>query len=156
MLQITKGNIHHYKELKKIVDEFPHFNGLKGSIVVSETEFLGSTTWREKQLLTPVTYSNEKEVVEQQQYIFDTFRKKAIPFEERISEIEEGIVPKVIETITNYNDIQSKVFDLLNSANDEILVLTSTTNAFHRQARAGSIQQLKEIKEKNPGYQLKF
>ncbi len=74
-----------------------------------------------------------------------------IPFEKRIRKIEEGIVPKVIETITNYNDIQSKVFDLLNSAKNEILVLTSTTNVFHIQARAGSIQKLRNRRKKTRG-----
>ena len=154
--EITKENIHYCKELRKIVDEFRHLDGLIGSISVSDSEFLGSTTWREKQLLTPVTYSNEKDVVEQQQYIFDMFWKKTKPYTQRIMEIEEGLGPEVVETSSNYFDIQSKVFNLLNSANNEILVITSTANAFNRQTRAGSVQKLKEIMDNKPWIAIKI
>lgn len=60
--EITKNNIRCCKELRKIVDEIRHLDDLKGSICVNESEFLGSTTWREKQLLSPVIYSNEKQL----------------------------------------------------------------------------------------------
>jgi two-component system, OmpR family, sensor histidine kinase VicK len=154
--EITKNNIHYCKELRTIVDELRHLDNLKGSISVNDSEFLGSTTWRETQLLTPVTYSNEKEVVEQQLYIFDTFWKKAISFDQRIMEIEEGIIPKVIETFNNPLDIQDKIFDLLNSANNEILIISSTSNAFHRQKNAGSIQKLMEISQNKPWIAIKI
>jgi hypothetical protein len=45
-------------------------------------------------------YSNVKEIGEQQ-YIFDTLWTKTISFEEKIKEIEEGIIPQVIEIIWN-------------------------------------------------------
>jgi two-component system, OmpR family, sensor histidine kinase VicK len=154
--EITKENVSYCKELRNIVSELRHLGGLKGSISVNESEFLGSTTWSEKQLLNPVTYSNEKEVVEQQQYIFDTFWKNAIPFEQRKKEIEEGIVPGVIETSNDHKDFQSKVFSLLNSANNEILVLFSTLNAFHRQVNDGSIQKIKEIRNNKPWITIKI
>jgi len=154
--EITKHNIQYCKELRTIVDEFRHLDNLKGSIAVNDFEFLGSTTWRETQLLTPVTYSNEKEVVEQQRYIFDTFWKKAISFDQRIMEIEEGIIPKVIETYDNSFDIQDKILDLLNSANNEILIISSSSNAFHRQKKAGSIQKLLEISQNKPRIAIKI
>jgi two-component system, OmpR family, sensor histidine kinase VicK len=154
--EITKHNIQYCKELRTIVDEFRHLDNLKGSIAVNDFEFLGSTTWRETQLLTPVTYSNEKEVIEQQRYIFDTFWKKAISFDQRIMEIEEGIIPKVIETFDNSFDIQDKILDLLNSANNEILIISSSSNAFHRQKKAGSIQKLLEISQNKPWIAIKI
>ncbi len=153
--EITKDNIHYCKELRKIVDEFRHIDGLKGSIAINDSEFLGSTTWKESHLLIPVIYSNEKGIVEQQQYIFDTFWKNAISYKNRLMEIEEGIVPEVIETSSNSNDIQKKIFYLLDSANSEILVILSSSNAFHRQARAGSILKLKEIRSKKPWISIK-
>jgi len=148
--EITPDNIQYCKELMKIVDELRHLEGLKGSIVVSESEFISTTTWREKQLLNPIIYSKEKELVEQYQYIFDIIWKKAIPYTQRIKEIEEGIVPEVIETISNYIDILSKTFGLLNSANNEILVIFSTSNAFHRQVHAGALQKLIELIDNKP------
>ena len=154
--EITMNNIHFCKELIKIVDELRHIDGLKGSISVNEIEFIGTTTWREKQLLTPVIYSNSKEVVEQQQYIFDTLWKKSIDSKKIIMELEEGIMPEVLETSSNPKDIQNKVFSLLNSANNEILVLFATSNAFHRQDYAGSIKNLKEIIIEKPWISIKI
>jgi two-component system, OmpR family, sensor histidine kinase VicK len=42
-------------------------------------------------------YSNVRELVEQQQYVFDTLWNKSIPSQEKIKEIEEGIQPHIIE-----------------------------------------------------------
>lgn len=154
--EITKDNIHYCKELRTVVDEFRHLDNIKGSICINDFEFLGTTTWREKQLLTPVTYSNEKEVVEQQQYIFDTFWEKTISYDQRIMEIEEGIIPKVIETINNPLDIQNKIHDLLNSTNNEILIIFSTSNAFRRLENTGFIQKLLEIRQNKPWIAIKI
>ena len=154
--EITKNNIHCCKELRKIVDEIRHLDDLKGSICVNESEFLGSTTWREKQLLSPVIYSNEKAVVEQQQYIFDTFWEKAKPYAQRVVEIEEGIEPEVIETSSDPKYAQKKVFDLLNSVNREILIIASTSNAVHRQIRAGTFQKLKQIEKDIPWISIRI
>jgi two-component system sensor histidine kinase VicK len=154
--EITKDNVHYCKELRKIVDEIRHLDVLKGSICVNESEFLGSTAWREKQLLSPVIYSNEKAVVEQQQYIFDAFWERAKPYAQRVVEIEEGIETEVIETSSNPAYAQKKVFDLLNSVNKEILIQFSTSNAVHRQIRAGAFQKLKQIEKDIPWVSIRI
>ena len=87
--EITKNNIHYCKEVRKIVDEFRHYDGFRGGIAISESEFMGTTVLKEEQLLTMVIHSKQKEVVEQQQYIFNTIWEKAIPYEQRIREIEQ-------------------------------------------------------------------
>ena len=89
-----------------------HLEGLIGGIAVSESEYMSTTTLREKQLLTQVFYSNANEVVKQGQYVFDTFWYKAIPAEDRIREIEEGIKPGFIETIRDPTRVQNIAFDL--------------------------------------------
>ena len=155
--EITKDNIRSCRELRKIVSDLRHLDGLKGTISVHESEFIGTATWSENQLLTPAIYSNEKRVVEQQQYIFDTFWEKAIPAEQRIMEIENGIEPEVIETsFSNIKDIRDKAYCILNSAKIEILVLFSTYNTFHRQANAGLIKKLKEIASSKPWISIKI
>jgi len=148
--EVTKENIRHCKEFRKIVEELRHLEGFRGSIVVSESEFIGTTSWKEKQLSNPVIYSNEKEFVEQHQNIFDIIWKKSKPFTQRITEIEEGVEPEVIETTDRPLDTQTKVFELLESANEEILIIFSTSNAFRRQARDGAVQKLKGIMRKKP------
>ena len=146
--EITKDNIHYCKELMEIVDEFRHLEGFTGGIAVSESEYMTTTVLRERQPLTQVFYSNSKEVVEQGQYIFDTFWKKAIPAEQKIKEIEEGIKPEVIETIRDPVEIQMVAFEHVNSAKEEILTVFSTANAFLRQERAGAIELLQEAAER--------
>src|SRR5919112_3637330 len=105
--EVTKANIHHCKEFRKIVDDLRRLEGIKWSIVVSESEFIGTTSWREKQLTSPVIYSNEKEFVEQHQNIFDIIWKKSMPYTQRIREIEEGTESEVIETTSNPLDAHS-------------------------------------------------
>ena len=154
--EVTKDNIEYCKQLSKIVSELRHLDGARGSVCVNDTEFLGMTTWRETKLLNPVIYSNEREVIEHQQYIFEMFWKKAEPFSQKLMEIEDGIVPEIMQSRNSPVDIQNKVFDLLKSAESEILVIMSTSNAFHRQAKAGSFQILKELGDLKPWMNIKI
>ena len=154
--EVTKDNIEYCKQLSKIVSELRHLDGARGSVCVNDTEFLGMTTWRETKLLNPVIYSNEIEVIEHHQYIFEMFWKKAEPFSQKLMEIEDGIVPEIMQSRNSPVDIQSKVFDLLKSAESEILVIMSTSNAFHRQAKAGSFQILKELGDLKPWMNIKI
>jgi two-component system, OmpR family, sensor histidine kinase VicK len=133
---INKENINYCKELMGIVDELRHLDGLKGGIAVSESEYMGTLSLIEKQLLTQVIYSNVREIVEQQQYIFDTLWSKAIPAKHRFKEIEQGAKREFIETIRDPHEIQKLSFDLIKSAEEEILILFSTANAFRHEDRS--------------------
>ncbi|MGA7603888.1 MAG: HAMP domain-containing sensor histidine kinase, partial [Nitrososphaeraceae archaeon] len=143
--EITKENLHYCLELRKIVTEIRHLEGLIGGIAVSESEYMSTTTLREKELLAQVFYSNAHEVVEQGQYIFDTFWQKAIPMEDRVREIKEGIKPEFIETIRDPTRVQNIALDLVRSCKEEILTIFSTANAFFRQQRAGGIALLNDV-----------
>ena len=103
--EITKENIHYCKEILNIVTEMRHLEGLIGGIAVTEKEYMATTSLKNKQLLTQVFYSNAFEVVRQGQYIFDTFWDKAIPADQRIKEIEEGIEPIKTKILENQNEI---------------------------------------------------
>ena len=142
--EITTQNIHYCKKMMKIVDEVRHLEGFTGAMGISESEYMATTTLTEKQHLTHVIYSTEKEMVEQQQYFFDALWNKAIPADTRIREIEEGIIPDVIKTLTDPHQVQNVAIDLLKGASQEILVLFATASAARRQERAGALNQLKE------------
>ena len=145
LTEITKDNIAYCKELAIIVDELRHLDGIKANSMISEMEHLAPLILYEKgKIASQVIYSNAKEIVEQQQYVFDTFWSKAIPAKQKIREIEEGIEPEVIETISDPIEIQLLGLELIKSAADEILIIFSTANAFHRQEYAGAIELLKE------------
>jgi signal transduction histidine kinase len=143
IVEITKENLQYCKDLMKIADELRHMDEIEANFGLNEMEYLGSIILQEEAL--QATYSNVKEVVEQQQFIFDTLWSRAIPSEQKIREIEEGIEPEVIETIRNPFEIQKLAFDLLKSARDEILLVFSTANAFHRQEHTGMLKVLKEV-----------
>ena len=114
--EITRDNIHYCKELRQYVDELRHLDGLKGAIAVSESEFVGTSILREKQYLTQLLYSQEKEIVEQQQYIFDTFWKNSISADLKIRDIEEGIEPVKTEVLENPEDILKKTVEICNQS----------------------------------------
>jgi hypothetical protein len=82
-------------------------------------------------------HSNVRELVEHQQYDFDTLWNKSIPSEEKIKAIEDGIWPSHIETIRDLVQIQKRALTLGTSARDEILLLYSTAIAFYRQGKLG-------------------
>jgi two-component system, OmpR family, sensor histidine kinase VicK len=146
VVEITYENLQYCKDLMKIADEIRHMDKIEANFGLNEIEYLGSITLQGEETLQ-ATYSNVMEVVEQQQFIFNTLWSKAIPAEQKIREIEEGIKPEVIETISNPFEIQKLAFELVKSARDEILLVFSTANAFHRQERTGMIKLLKEAAE---------
>jgi len=80
--------------------------------------------------------------VEGQQSLFDTLWNKALLAEQRIREIDEGIKPDFIETISDPYHTRELAIDLIKSAKQEILILFSTINSFRRQDWAGLIQLL--------------
>ena len=101
--EVTENNVDHCKELMKVVDELRHIEGIKGNFYISETEYIAPASLHEKgKPASQIIYSNVKEIVEhQQQYVFDSFWNRAIPADQKIKEIEEGIVhyeTKVLES----------------------------------------------------------
>ena len=84
-----------------------------------------------------------------EQYISDPFWDNAIPKEEEIREIQQEEQKQAIEILDDPYKIQELGFKLLRFAVNEILLILSTSNAFHRQERLGLLQILKEVREKN-------
>jgi two-component system sensor histidine kinase VicK len=116
--EITRDNIHYCKELRKLVDELRHLEGMKGGIAVSEAEYMATTVLQEATPLTQVIYSNIREVVEQMQYIFDIFWYRAIPASQKIREIEEGILPIETKVLENPDEIFDHMKNAIENASD--------------------------------------
>jgi len=126
--------------------EIRHLDGVKGNFEVSdEKEYVASTRLNKAEQLQQLIYSNVKEIVEQQQYIFDSFWNKAIPSEEKIKEIMYGIMPEVTEVIQSPEEAERREWDLLRKARKEVCIIYSTANAFYIQERAGTIQFLHQL-----------
>ncbi|MGA8082486.1 MAG: hypothetical protein WB988_11525 [Candidatus Nitrosopolaris sp.] len=92
--EIAKDNICHSKDTMKIA-ELKHLEGVRGNFAMSDTEYIATTvTGVESDSITiPYDiYSNVKEDIKQHHYVFEIIWNKAIPAEQKISEIEEGAV----------------------------------------------------------------
>jgi two-component system, OmpR family, sensor histidine kinase VicK len=138
--EITKDNINYCKELMSIIDELRHIDGIKGNFYISETEYIAPATLHEKgKPASQIIYSNVKEIVEHQQYVFDSFWSRAIPAQQKIKEIDEGIIPDLIEIIQDPARAQEIYLNIINDAAEEILLIFPTTNAFVRQDRIGAM-----------------
>ena len=143
---ITKDNLSYCKEAMKI-GELHHSDDIKGNFAVSEKEYIASATMQEASLLQQVIYSNVKEVLEQQQYVFDSFWSRSVPAEQKIKEIEEGVITGKTEVIQSPKAIQQLFINMVKSAKHEVLLLLPTINAFYREERIGIIELLKQASE---------
>jgi two-component system sensor histidine kinase VicK len=122
--------------------EVRHLDGLKGYLAIADGRILSTHAFRREHGLPHAVESTVRIFVEQQQYFFETLWNIAIPAEQRIREIEEGIEREVIETIRDSKVTQERVFELIKSAKEEILIIFSTSNAFRRQEKAGALDLL--------------
>jgi two-component system sensor histidine kinase VicK len=147
---ITKENISYCKELIEFSDELRHLDGIKANFSISETEYIATATLQEAKPVPQVIYSNVKDIIEQQKYVFETLWSKSIPAEQKIREIEEGLQPDVIEVIQNSNRAKELYLHLVKTATKEIMLIFPTMNAFIRQDKIGVIQSIrKAVKECN-------
>jgi two-component system, OmpR family, sensor histidine kinase VicK len=140
---ITKDNLTHCKNLTQYAD-LRHISSLNGNFAVSETEYIATATIREGQPLPKLIYSNSKEMVEQQRYLFLALWDKAVPAEYRIKEIEQGVEPQRIAVIYDAGQALELYQSLIMSAEKEIKVVFPTTNALIRQDKAGILFLLQE------------
>lgn len=129
--EITKGNLTFCKNSVMKVAEIRHLGGIKGNFGVSDTEYISTSarlsvpetlaldkeqtaakeaagvsakTTSPSDSLQHAVYSNVKEDIQQQRHIFEILWANAIPADERIREIEEGI--ERVETIALKNSAE--------------------------------------------------
>ena len=140
---ITKDNLTHCKDLMQYA-EVRHISSLNENFRVSETEYIAATTTNEGFPIPKLNYSNSKQIVGQQQYIFEALWAKGVPAEHRIREIEQGAEPQRIEVIYNAQQALELYQWLIMSAEKEIKVVFPTTNALIRQDKAGILFLLQE------------
>jgi hypothetical protein len=144
--EITPDNIGYCKELIRFTDEIRHLNGIKGNFSVSDgNEYVAISTIRKEHDVDQLIFSNAKQIVEQHQYLFETLWEKAIPAEEKIKEIEQGVKPEIIETLKDSFKIQNRYQNLIKSTTAEIMLIIPTNNSVYRQSRLGILQILKEV-----------
>jgi signal transduction histidine kinase len=148
LTEITEGNISYCKQLMKIA-EVRHLDKVKGNFGIADKSlYLASKIVASGQAPSSIIISSTKSFVEQQQYFFETLWEKAIDAHQRIQQLEKGIEQEYIETITDPTKVASIGAKLIRSATDEIRILFSTPNAFHRQERNGLVELLKDVSKR--------
>jgi two-component system, OmpR family, sensor histidine kinase VicK len=138
--EITKDNLSYCKQIIKEFDaELRHLDNVKGNFEINNggKEYIATASLQKARPLKHLIYSNVKEIGEQQQYVFNTLWNKAIPSNEKIKEIEEGIIPEFIDIIRNAEEVQSLEWNLLETAKEEILIIYSTVKAYKLQESLG-------------------
>ncbi len=104
---------------------------------------------QEAELLQQVIYSNVKEVLEQQQYVFDSFWNRSSPAKQRIKEIEGGTNFGKTEIIQDPKEVRRLFMDMIKKAKHELLLVLPTINTFYQQEQIGIIDLLKQATERH-------
>jgi two-component system sensor histidine kinase VicK len=152
---ITKDNLVYCKELMNYYAEIRHLEGIKANFSISESEYIASSTLIQGEKvqqssgpIQQVIYSNVKDIVDQQQYVFESFWNRSILAEQRINEIEKGRILGHTEVIQIPIKTKELFIKLVKKSKEEILLLLPSVNAFLREERIGIIHYLKEAAQK--------
>ena len=81
-------------------DNFRHSDEVEANSIVSAREYLGSITLRGPH--QQAIYSNMKGMVEQQHHVFESLWDRAIPIQDKVTEIEKGIEHEFYEVINDF------------------------------------------------------
>jgi two-component system, OmpR family, sensor histidine kinase VicK len=139
--EIKSDNIQYCKELMK-VGQVRHLDGIRTNFVVTDKEYTSSAIMQQVNPHPECVYSNVRSIVEQQRYLFENLWSKAIPAEQKIMEIEEGVELEKTQVIQDSRSVQKLFVDMVKSAQHEVLLILPTVNAFLREHHLGIIQLL--------------
>ena len=92
--------------------------------------------------------SNERVYMNHFYYIFEELWKNGIDAKDKIGDIEKGIESTCIEIIPSPTYSIKRAHDLVESAEEEVLRLFSSINAFRRQVRLGIMHVFKDALER--------
>jgi signal transduction histidine kinase len=143
LTEITKENLVYCKELMRIA-EVRHLDGIRGGMAVGDTEYLAAATLIEKEPVPHLIYSNVREIVAQQQYVFQALWATAKPAEERLAEIEEGKEPEYFESIRDRNEARDIFQSMIIAAEEEILLQLPSSRTLLQLQKLGLVDKLVE------------
>ena len=152
IFEITKENINYCKDLMKVKNvALRHMDEIEANFILNEKEYLGSLTLKDPQ---QAIYSNIREIVEQQQSIFETLWNKAIPVEKKIREVEEGLESEFLQVISDPKKAVGIYTDLARSVKKEALLLFANNRAIIRADRLGILDNLIEASNKGASVRI--
>jgi len=156
---ISKDNLDYCKDLMSFNMELHHLEGMKANFSISDSEFMASSTLSQEEEegeaqqssrpIQQVIYTNVKDIVRQQKYVFESFWNRSIPSEQRFKDIEEGDIIGSTEIIQIPIKTKELFINLVKKSKEEVLLLLPSINAFFREERLGIFNYLKESALKN-------
>lgn len=132
--------------------ELRHLDENEANFAANEIECLGFVTMQKESL--QATFSNIREVVEQQHSIFEALWNKATPAEHKIREIEEGFKSEFLRVISDSKEATELYMELAKSVEKEALLLFANGKAITRADRLGILDHL--INASNRGALIKI
>jgi signal transduction histidine kinase len=118
-------------------------DAIKGNFYISDTGYLAPATFHEAgKSAAQAIYSNVKEIIEHQKYVFETLWSKTVSAEQRIREIEEGIEPEFFDVIIDNEKACQVLIDMTKSVTREALILLPNDKALVRIDRLGIVDPL--------------
>ena len=126
IVEITKDNLQYCKEFMNYV-ELRHMDKVKGNMAVSETEYVATSVLEASKPVIQTIYSNVKALLEQQRYFFENLWTKAIPAEQRIKELEEGMAPQRTETVYGKENTIQAILKFFSKTANEFCVYAESS-----------------------------
>jgi len=144
---IEKENLEIAKIFLKMGMQIHHIKNLPPiNFALGDKEINATIEEMEKgKMVQSLLTSNEPLYIRHFLSVFENLWYSSMNATDRIAELEQDIESEGIEIIRNPFEVQQLSFNLLKSTKDEILIIFSTANAFHRQEKAGLIKFLTEI-----------
>jgi two-component system sensor histidine kinase VicK len=139
--EITTDNLSYCKQMINL-GEVRHLDGILGNFGVSETEYLASATLDKEKIVPLLIYSNVKQIVKQQQYVFQTLWKKAIPAEQRIEEIKLGKEHEFLEVCADHREAASVYSHFAELVQSEALLILPNSKALQLEYDLGILHKL--------------
>ena len=110
IVEITPDNLGYCKQMTEFV-ELRHLNDIKGNFGIADgNDYFASAVLEQSKPIMQLIHSNAKQIVQQHQYLFRTLWALAMPAEQKMREIEEGIAPSssITKIIDSQEDIISR------------------------------------------------
>ena len=143
---IDRDNVEIAKILLDTGIQLVHIKSLPPlSFGVSDKE-IGATIEKMEQgnTVQNLLISNEPVYVDHFKFIFEELWRNGMDASDRIRNIEEGVDLAEVEVIENPKESINRAIKISTSSREELSVLFSTPNSFHRQVQAGLDGRLRE------------
>ncbi|HEY6534711.1 MAG TPA: HAMP domain-containing sensor histidine kinase [Candidatus Nitrosocosmicus sp.] len=146
--EVKSENIVYCKKIQKICD-LRHLDGVRTNFGIADNKLvLLAGISQEKDPLSLAILTKGKGFVDAHMYMFENLWEKSILAEIKIKEIENGIKPEIIQTITDPVKINNMYQDLITSSKKELLLIIPIIKILENLDNVGILQLIKFISTK--------